>query len=567
MINITIDPDIPDREFLTDLNSSRESWIEHILFDLFFLCTRVLNYAKGIEYQDLNWIHKRLCKFLDPLKNPIFQQLVLMARDMLKSSIGRAMMIQWFLQRSYFRDINNLDRFLERTEKILDREHFNECSHYFRNNNAFIYSGLIDLAQDHLDKVIKEIIRNPVIQAYFEGYIPTKKAEFDSCRLDEGRIRIEGIEIDTGSPEKSLTGHHFGLGMIDNLCNELNTQSVEMRKKTNKRWQQLESIFAEHSREVIFETPWATDDVSGIILHPEGKFNYKKLWRNPCYRFISDTGYAVFSCPATKGEGEIGEPVFPEKIDKEYLERKRRKQGRYIYSCLYELLPIPDEQVIIRPEWWHVYYEKPPMPFVRNICVDAAGGTDKSKSFSGVSIGEWDATGTLHIPYASKRNISPGELADWIIELFDMSQDEGRPVMIVGIEAEKYGIAIKEMIEVDRKRKDITVTLWQTRGLSRGRRQEELVPYFERRKILLSPGLRDFEDELNGFYKGKDINVDILDTIWGQFQLQILPKPGKMMTPQETAHAQIEREAKEFEQFERDRRSQFREQRSIASKF
>jgi len=536
MIKIVAPDDIPE-DFQ---GKNPEWWIDNILNDLFFLCSIVLRHDKTIEYKDLNWVHRELCDFLDPNRNPIPQLLVLMARDMLKSSIGRAMMIQWFLQKAYSK----------------------------KQAKGFIFSGVFELAQDHLEKIINEILGNQLIQAFFQKYIPNKKEQFDICRLDEGRVRYKGIELDIGSTEKTLTGHHYSIGMIDNLCNEINTQTIEMRKKINKRWQQLESVFAEGAREIIFETPWAIDDVSGIILQPEGKFDYKKLWRNPCYQFISDTGYAVFSCPAARGPGEIGEPVFPEKLDKEYLERKRRKQGRYIYSCLYDLIPIPDEDVIIRPEWWQVYYETPPMPFVRNICVDAAGGTEKSKSFSGVTIGEWDPSGTLYIPYASKRNISPGELADWIIELFDMSQKEGRPVTIVGIEAEKYGIAIKETIEVDRKRKDIVVSLWPTRGLSRGRRHEELVPYFERRKILLRPGLQDFEDELKSFYKGKNVNVDILDSLWGQFQLQILPKPGKFMTPQEATHLQLEKEIQDFErQSGRDRDPYFRERRRISSRF
>lgn len=538
MINIISGEGVPEGF----RGKSKEWWIDNILNDLFFLCKIVLRHDKTIEYRDLNWVHQELCDFLDPKRNPIPQLLVIMARDMLKSSIGRAVMIQWFLQQAYDK----------------------------KQAEAFIFSGVFELAQDHLEKIINEILRNQLIQAFFQEWIPNKKEQFDTCRLDEGKIRYNNIGIDVGSTEKTLTGRHYSLGIVDNLCNEINTQTFEMRKKTNKRWQQLESVFVEGAREIIFETPWAIDDVSGIILHPEGKFDYKKLWRNPCYRFISDTGYAVFSCPAARGPGEIGEPVFPKKIDKEYLDRKRRKQGRYIYSCLYELIPIPDEDVIIRPEWWQVYYETPPMPFVRNICVDAAGGTEKSKSFSGVTIGEWDSAGTLYIPYASKRDISPGKVADWIIELYDMSLAEDRPVTRVGIELEKYGISIKETIKVDRKREDIweITDLWPTRGWSRSKRQEQLVPYFERRKIILRRGLQDFEDELKSFYRGKNINVDILDSLWGQLQYEILPKPSKFMTPQETAHAQAEKESEDFErQSSRDRDTYFRERRGIASRF
>jgi len=454
-----------------------------MLFDLFFLCSRVLSYGKIVEYRDLNWVHKELCDFLDPRKTTVPQLLVLMARDMLKSSIGRGMMIQWFLQQAYFRG----------------------------QDNAFIYSGIFELAQDHLEKIVKEILQNEIIQAYFYRRIPRKKEDFDVCRMDEGRIRYKGIELDIGSPEKSLTGHHYRIGMIDNLCNEINTQTVEMRKKTNKRWQQLESVFAEGAREIIFETPWANDDVSGFILDPKGRFDYKELWRRPCRRFVSDTGYAVFSCPAARGPGEIGEPVFPEKNDREYLERKRRKQGHYIYSCLYELVPIPDEEIIIRPEW-NVRYETLPENFVRNICVDAAGTTKKGSSYSGLSVGEWDEAGTLYLRFAGKKKLTPKELEDWILEWVEISREENRPVTWVGIEREKFGIYLKDSLEA--RRKDLIVTLWDNRGMSRAKRHEEIIPYYEARKILSNSASGDYDDEIKSYYKGKETNVDIIYTIW-----------------------------------------------------
>lgn len=533
MIEITTDEDVPT-EFQ---GKDPQWWIDNILNDLFFLCSVILRYGKTVEYRDLNWAHRELCDFLNPEANPVPQVLVLMGRDMLKSSIGRGMIIQWFLQHAYHR--------------IQDK--------------AFIYSGIFELAQDHLEKIINEIVQNQLIQAFFHKFIPSRKDDFDICRLDEGKIRYKGIELDIGSPEKTLTGHHYRLGMIDNLCNEINTQTVEMRKKTNKRWQQLESVFAEGAREVIFETPWANDDVSGIILHPEGKFDYKRLWRKPCQKFISDTGYAVFSCPAAQGDGEIGEPVFPEKMDREYLERKRRKQGPYIYSCLYDLIPIPDEEIIIRPEW-NVRYQELPRNFVRNICIDAAGTTKKRSSHSGLSVGEWDEAGTLYLPYAGKRKLSPMELETWILEWVEISKEENRPVTWVAIEREKFGIYLKDSLEA--KRPDLIIILWDNQGKSRSRRHEEIIPYYEARKILSGPGLNDYDDEIKTYYKGKETNVDIIDTVWGHFQTRLLPQKTKFQTPQDERRGELEKEIEAFErQAKQDMSGQVRLYKSIVSRF
>jgi len=519
---------------------SRESWIYDSLHDLWILCHDVLSFQKDIEYQDLNWVHKALCDFIDPNKQAYRQLLVLMGRDMLKSSIGRGMMIQWLLNKAY----------------------------YGMSGEAFIYCGILDLAKQHLEKIVDEILYNELIQSLFHGKIPAKVSDQRfKCRIDEGEIVWRGnIRIATGSPEKPISGRHFELGMVDNLNNEVNTRTVEMRKSINRSWQTLESVFIEKSREVVFETTWAIDDVSGIILDPESKFDYSKIKRKPCHVFMSNIGYKVFSCPATMGEGEIGTPVFPEKIDLEYLERKRRKQGYYLYSRLYELQPMADEEVIIRPEWWNVHYERLPMPFIRNICVDAAGSTKKGSSYSGLSIGEWDAAGTLYLPCATKRKLSFKELEKWIVTEFDMSAEEGRPVTWVGIEKEKFGMDLKAQIESYRS--DIVITLWDNRGIPREKRHEDLVPYYESRKILAGPGQVDYEDELRTYYKGKDSNVDIIDTIWGHFQLRLLPTKPKFPTPYEATKSQLDKEVEEFEkQSEGDMRDRIRIPRGIALRF
>jgi hypothetical protein len=521
-----------------------ESWTLDSLNDLWFLCSQILSFQKEQEYRDLNWVHQKLCDFLDPTKQRYLQLLVLMARDMLKSSIGRGMMLQWFLNKAYQRS----------------------------SGEAFIYCGILDLAKEHLEKIVTELLDNELIQSLFRGRIPSKKSDQNfSCRFDQGEIVYRGqIRIVAGSPERPIAGKHFELGMIDNLNNEVNTRTVEMRKIINRSWQVLESVFKERAREVVFETTWAIDDISGIILDPESKFDYLKLRRNPCFEFTSNIGYRVFSCPATSGEGEIGEPVFPEKIDLEYLERKRAKQGRYLYSALYELLPIPDSQAVIKREWWDRNYENLPSNYTRHLYVDAAGTLSHKNSPTAVTIADWDELGNLYISYASKRWLDTREAKKWVIDLFEMCLEEGRPIERIIFEKEKFGMAYGADVQhhfdthYDFK---VIVGLQPTGGLPRRSRQSEIIPYYERNKVLVRPGLKDYEDELRSFYVGKDTGVDIIDTIWGHLQWPILPQARKDKNIEAQRKAELDKESEEFRQFERDRQMEFREQRSMASKF
>jgi len=465
-------------------------WIDNCLSDLFFLCKQVLHHGKTKEYRDLNWVHLELCDFLDMEKNLILQKLVLMFRDGLKSSMARAFAIQWFLKKARIKDTGAI----------------------------FILSGISDLAEDHLDKIVNEIIGNELLQAYFHDCLPQKKSDFDIC--DKEKIRYKGIEIDIGSEDKSLTGHHYEGGIVDNWVNELNSSTPERRKKLIKRWQQSEALLAEKAWELIFETTWAIDDLSGIILNPEGKFDYSKIKNKPAYRFISDMGYAVFSCPS---RDEKGNPVFPEKTDEEYLARKRSKMGYYLYSALYDLQPIPDEEIKFKGSWI-THYGKLPDNFIRNMVIDCAGSLDKNSPYSAISLGDWDEYATFHIPFAEKRRLTPYELLEWVIAVEQISKDEGRPIFNIGVEKEKYGIFLGSILDV--KRPDLTIIRIPIKGRPRDNRISSLVPYYEGGKILSKPGLTDYEDEVRTYYKGKQAGVDILDTIFYHFEpvMKYIPK-------------------------------------------
>lgn len=472
------------------LDQDPQAWRDKILTDLFFLCSVVLHHKKHKEYRDLNWIHKELCEFLT--NNPLDQLLVLMFRDSLKSSIARGLIIQWFLQKAYFGE----------------------------DGKAFIYSGIIDLAEDHLNRVWKEILRNRIIQTLFYKYLPHKKQDFESCSKDSG-IRYNGIEVDIGSPEKSLTGHHYELGINDNLVNEVNAQTEDRRKKIFRRWQQQEAILAEDAKEIIFETTWYQDDLAGMILNPEARFDFRKIRRKVCYQFISDMGYSVFSCPCRDG---LGDPVFPEKVDEKYLARKRKKMGSYLYSALYDLQPVAEEDMVFKPSWIQNYKELP-VNYVRNLVIDCAGTKKRESSYSAATIGDWNEQGQLHIPFSEKKKLSPLELRDWVIEIYDNSKEQGRMITWVGIEEEKYGIFLRDVLNA--KRPDIVVIPISIRSMPRPTRMSELVPKFENGIILSKPGLKDYEDEVRTYYRDKIKDTDILDTIYYHFRIQLLPRPAK----------------------------------------
>jgi len=510
MIQIQAESELPS------VVQAPEWWIDKALNDLFFFCKVILHYGKKKEYRDLNWIHRELCDFLDLKKAPYLQKLILMFRDALKSSIGRAFAMQWFLRKCFYKE----------------------------QGRAFFFCGIADLAEDHVDKIQKELLRNELIQALFGHCIPNKKSDFDYASRKDG-LAYRGVIIDIGSPEKSLTGKHYELGINDNLVNELNSRTPDLRKGIIRNWQAQESILAEDAYEIILETTWAIDDLSGHILDPDGNFNYKLLYRNPAYKFMSKTGYMVFSCPAL---GKDGKPVWPEKVDEAYLKRKRDKQGVYLYNCLYELQPVAEEDIVFRPRWI-IHYDKLPQFTYRHMTIDCAGTKAKESSATAIVIGEWASDGKLYISYAEKKKLTPLEVKEWVLDLLYECEQEGRPVRMIGIEAEKYGIFLSDILQADPNVKADVIPL-PIHNMPKETRISSLIPLYEGGMVLSKHGLNQYEGELKTYYKGKKDNVDILDAVYYQTMLKMLPP--KMKEEEMRDVETIKHEQEFLEQIQKD---------------
>ena len=394
--------------------------------------------------------------------------------------------------------------------------------HYDYPIKIGIVTSRTDLSEKHLIGIENEILRNELIQAYFAHCVPKSKSECDACTKEE--FRFKGVEINIGSHDKSLTGFHYDIIINDNFCDELNTANETQRKKTRNRWKQHESLIKAGGRELVLETPWENDDVSGEILDPDGKFDYEMNSRKSPAIFVSPTGYAVFSCFVRNEKGELN---FPERLTDEYLDRKKRKQGIYIYSRMYEGIITPDEEQQVKRAWIREnYYEKLPENYIRTMVVDCAGTRLNSSSYSAISLMDTDENGVGYIPFAYKKKLEPLQLREWVKQVAqDSERIDRRPVSIIGVEKEKYGITLVAILEEEEL--GIPIMLIDIKGRPRHVRLGSTIPLWQFGKIRLKPGLKDAEYEILSYYKGKEKDTDIFDTIFYQFDIQYIPKKMK----------------------------------------
>ncbi len=464
-----------------------KDFVEISLEDGFFFCSFVLRHGKKREYHDLNRIHLKACDWL--IHDPTPQKLLCMNRDSLKSTIGRGLMGQKFLKHSYAHD-----------EALLG-----------------IITGEETLSAEHLAIIEQEILTNELIQAFFAGYVPTKPSDAEAWNSD--MIRWGRVGIDIGSLRKTLTGRHYAGIWSDNIMNEVNSATPELRKWAVRRWRSQEPLMAENAWEWVFETPWEPDDVSGVILDPDGRFDYRKLHRKSPAMFVTETGYSVFSCFVRDENGQLN---FPERLTEDYLARKKRKMGSFLYARQYEgQIVSDDEQVFQRRLIQH--FASRPRYFSRNLVIDCSGTTSAQSTPTAMSDLEWDENGIGHLVWADDFKIDVLDLKRKVCERFDDAKKEGRPYDQVGVEWEKYGIYL--VTELQSERRDIPLVPLRLLGRTRDDRILPLQGLYESCKIVSAPGLNKYEDQLIAYRRGKkDQETGILDTIAHQLDIRLIPK-------------------------------------------
>jgi hypothetical protein len=203
---------------------------------------------------------------------------------------------------------------------------------------------------------------------------------------------------------------------------------------------------------------------------------------------------------------------------------------------MYDLQPVSEQEAVYKPSWIRHYAELP-ANFIRSLTIDLAGTKGRESSMTGISIADTDSDGRLHVVYAEKKKLDPMEGYKWFISLIDQCIEEKRPVSIVGIESEKYGIYMTSLLDVNRvpKEKGFMLCLVPIEGVPRPVRLSSLQVPYETGKIVSNPLLKDgdYEKEIRSYYRDKIQGVDILETIFLHFKVQMIPKRMNIVRPAE----------------------------------
>ncbi len=229
--------------------------------------------------------------------------------------------------------------------------------------------------------------------------------------------------------------------------------------------------------------------------------------------------YAVAYDSAVRDDGTL---LFPSRLSKEFLLRQRKIQGSYIFSHQYLNQIIPADDQDFKKEWL-VYYTK--LPEIKNTfaMIDPAISLDTAACYTAFCIVDIDVDNNWYLKAARRVRITATQTIDLIFKIHEMYK-----CTRIGVEAVAYQMALMHFLDSEmRKRKTVIPIVPISRGpdKSKGMRIRSLVPRFEWQRLMIKPGLTDFEDEYMKFPRGT--YVDILDALSSIEEFAFPPEPPK----------------------------------------
>lgn len=233
-----------------------------------------------------------------------------------------------------------------------------------------------------------------------------------------------------------------------------------------------------------------------------------------------------------------GSLLFPERLDKDFLESARKVMGTLRFSNQYLNTVLPDEERRFKLEWLRTYKTIPSDTY-EFAFIDPAIGQNKHSDYTGIVVISVDYSGHWYLRVAHRYRLTPTQIVEKMFEICRQFK-----IKCLGVETVAYQEALLYMLDIEMKNRGMVLPVT---GITRNRISKEtrilaLVPRFEWGRIFLSQGMTDFEDEYSTFPRGN--HDDILDALASLEEIvykPIPPKEKKIEKPPNHHHPDYER--------------------------
>lgn len=453
--------------------------------DLFFLCHDILNYDRMTKQT-----HQELCDYttgalpnppeidregFDPRKNLL---LLLMPRGTFKSSV---VTIGFALQ--YI--LNEPD-----CRILLDSETFSKSKAFLREILGHLTGN------EQYREVFKAIHGMYPFESKNKAKLWTDSEVILPCRKRERKeptISCAGIDV-------TKNGMHYDLVIADDLHSETNVTNKDQIQKVIDHYKLTFSLLDPGQPLIIIGTRWDYNDL---------------------YQHIIDFEAEDFNILKRSAYNDDGSLFFPEVLSEKELEKIRRRQGAYIFSCQYLNEPVSDENAEFKRDYFKRVHadEIKGRPINWYLLVDPSYTDPRNagtfSDFAGFVLVGMDYMRELYIRYIVRKKMMYSEVIDEMFRIYNERESFGIKDMkivleVIGTKSLSYELHNQQI----RRNTWLPVQEIKSRHENKDERIRGLKPFYEYGHVyhvIECPQIEELEYELLHFPRGK--HDDIIDPL------------------------------------------------------
>jgi predicted phage terminase large subunit-like protein len=435
-----------------------------------FLCTEMLG------YKDWDTIHDELEVFLN---RPSKRKALLVPRGHLKTSIVT----------------------IGKTTQILLNE---------PNARILIANQVWDISRKMLFE-IKEHLERSNLKHLFGDFV-SDKWNADTIVIRQRDRAIKEASITTTGTEAESTGGHFDYIILDDLIGHQNSATFELREKAKRFRRSMFNLIEPDGLVLDVGTRWHLDDCFSEIIEKESKY-YDIMIRQ-----VVENGRIIFPKKFSKRFNATRKTwEYSETPCMDYINYLRETLTTSEFSSQYMNNPVDEENQVFKPAYFKKYERRPENLYLA-MTVDPAISDKQGSDYSVIVVAGMDDQHNIYVMDYVRGHWTPHEL----IERMFTTYLKWKPSAI-GLETVAFQKSLKYFLEEKMMMLGVHFPIEEIRrgsNASKEFRIKALEPYYRGGRVYHASWMKDLEDELVTFPKGK--HDDIIDALSDQLEL-LLP--------------------------------------------
>lgn len=369
----------------------------------------------------------------------------------------------------------------------------------YPNDRVAIDSETVTKAQGFLTEIKGHFEENEKLRDIWHalyGHYPDRDAKKKKWSTEglvlatRERSRKEP-SIDAIGPGVARNGWHYDIAFLDDLHSELNTKTKEEIDKVKEHRKLVYSLLDPGAPQVVVGTRWSFADM---------------------YQEIIEEEYEDFNFITRAAMSPNGEEFYPKRLSRPVLNRFRRIQGAYLFSCQYMNNPVDDETATFKREDFK-YMSRQAMHERK---INWYGLVDPSyegpySDYCAIVIAGFDTAGNIYVKHINREKMTYKGIIDKMFELESIFKPVRWGMEVVGTQ-KSIEYELKQQ-QIDRG-KSLRCHLFKGQRKKKEERIRGLAPYFESGRVYFCqgmPNLNHLMDELLKFPRAK--NDDVSDCL------------------------------------------------------